>query len=83
MKKDTNKYPKGWNRDRVEKVIAHYDAQSPDDAIAEAQAAWENSQMTMMAIPTSLVAKVQELISKQSGKKPGETKQGRRSRRVA
>ena len=39
MKKNPNRYPKGWNKKRVQGVIAHYANQSDADAIAEADAA--------------------------------------------
>lgn len=62
-KKDPNVYPKGWNRKRVEDVIAYYDMQIEAEAIAEADAAWENSRMTAMRIPNELVGKVRALLA--------------------
>lgn len=35
---DPNKYPKGWNRRKVESVIAHYEKQSEADAVLEDEA---------------------------------------------
>ena len=65
--KDPNRYPKGWNRRRAEDVIRHYERQSDDEAIAEAEAAYESTETTMMAVPVELVPKVQKLIAKQAG----------------
>lgn len=65
MKKDPNKYPKGWNHKRVEAVIAHYDSQSEEEAIAEADAAFENSRMTLVRVPNELVGEVKNLIQRQ------------------
>jgi len=80
MKKDPNKYPKGWNYARVQGVIEHFDRQSDDDAVAEAQAAWENSRVRMMAITVELVSQVESLLAERSGK----TEKGeKKSRRVA
>jgi hypothetical protein len=36
-----SKFPKGWDEDRVRQVLAHYESQSEEEAIAEDEAAWE------------------------------------------
>jgi len=61
-RKDPNRYPKGWNRKRVQKVINHYEKQTPEEAAAEDNAAYENSKITMMEVPVELVPAVQRLI---------------------
>jgi hypothetical protein len=66
MAKDPNKYPKDWNRKRVERVIAHYESQAEDEAIAEAEAAFENSRMTLVRVPAELVDEVEELIARRT-----------------
>jgi hypothetical protein len=66
MKRDPNKYPKGWNRAKVESIIAYYDAQSEEDAIAEADAAWENSHTSLVRVPVDLVPEVEALVAKRS-----------------
>lgn len=63
-RKDPNRYPKGWDRKRVEEVIRYYENQSDEDAIAEAEEAYRSNQVTMMAVPNELVPKVQKLIAK-------------------
>lgn len=63
--KDPNRYPKGWNRRKVEEVIRYYENQTDDEAIAEAEAAYSSNRITMMAVPVELVSKVQKLISRQ------------------
>jgi hypothetical protein len=35
------KFPRGWDEARVRKVLAHYEKQTEDDAIAEDEAAYE------------------------------------------
>jgi hypothetical protein len=57
-----NKFPEGWNEDRVRKVIAHYDAQTEDEALADDEAATPAE--TVMTVPHDLVAMVRELIAK-------------------
>jgi hypothetical protein len=71
MSKDPNKYPKGWNRKRVDAVIAHYDAQTEQESIAEADAAFENSRMTLVRVPNELVDQVKEFIDRRRRKLGG------------
>ena len=58
-----NKFPKGWNEDRVKRVLAHYGKQTEDEALAEDEAAPGSSE-TVMTVPRDLVPKVRELIAK-------------------
>ncbi len=58
-----NKFPSGWNEDRVKKLLAHYETQSEDEAIAEDEAAIEDPTHTLMEIPNKLVPVVRELIA--------------------
>ena len=64
---DPNVYPKGWDRQRVESVIDYYDKQTDDEAIVEAEAAYDSKTTTMMQVPNELVPKVQKLIAKRAG----------------
>jgi hypothetical protein len=66
-RKDPNRYPKGWDRKHVESVIAHYENQSEDDAVAEDEAAYHNKAFTMMAVPVGLIPRVRKLIDKRAG----------------
>jgi len=61
-----NKFPAGWNEDRVREVIAHYEKQSEDEAVAEDEAAAEDLSQTLMEIPNELVPRVRELIAKKA-----------------
>jgi hypothetical protein len=58
------KFPPGWNEERVRQVIAHYEDQTEDEQFAEIEAAREADDITMMAVPTELVPKVQALIAR-------------------
>lgn len=60
-----NKFPDGWDEDKVERVLAHYGTQSEDEALAEDEAGIEPSE-TVMNVPHDLVAKVRELIAKRA-----------------
>lgn len=58
-------YPQGWDEARVKRVLAHYESQSEEEAVAEDEAAFKATDQTVMGIPTELVPKVRQLIAKQ------------------
>ena len=59
-----SKFPPGWDEKRVQCVIAHYEEQTENEAIAEDEAAFEDKNQTIMEIPNELVPVVRELIAK-------------------
>jgi hypothetical protein len=61
--KKTN-FPPGWDEDRVQRVLAHYEKQSEEEAVAEDEASYESSKQTVMEIPNDLVPAVRELLAK-------------------
>jgi len=61
-------YPPGWDEKRVRRVLAHYETQSDDEAVAEDEAAYESTTETTMAVPVDLVPAVRELIAKRQAK---------------
>jgi hypothetical protein len=63
-RRDPNRYPKGWNRKRVQKLVAHYENQTDEQAIAEDEAAYHSNKITMMAVPIELVPAVERLIAR-------------------
>lgn len=63
-----NKYPPGWDEERVRKVLEHYDSQSDEEAVAEDEAAYEQTTETAMAVPVELVPTIRALIAKASGR---------------
>jgi hypothetical protein len=58
-----NKFPDGWDEGRVQRLLAHYEAQTEDEAVAEDEAGIEASE-TVMNVPRDLVPKIRELIAK-------------------
>jgi hypothetical protein len=62
MKK--GKFPPGWNEARIRRVLAHYEDQSEEEAVAEDEAAFEHSKETTMEVPLELVPAVRELLAK-------------------
>lgn len=61
-----NRYPKGWDEDRVKRVLAHYENQTENEAIAEDESAWEDTSQTFIEIPNDLVPFVRELIARKA-----------------
>jgi hypothetical protein len=58
------KFPPGWDEDRVQRVIEHYESQPEAEAVAEDEAAFESPVETVMSVPTELVPEVRELIAR-------------------
>jgi hypothetical protein len=58
-----NKFPTGWDQRKIKKVLAHYEEQTEEEAVAEDEAGIESSE-TVMKIPHELVPIVRELIAK-------------------
>ena len=59
-----NRYPKGWDAERVRKVIEFYDNQTDEEAAAELEAAEEDENITWFAIPNDLADEVRKLLAK-------------------
>jgi hypothetical protein len=50
-----NKFPPGWDEERVRRVLANYEQQSEEQALAEDEAAYEQEGQSMMEIPNAFV----------------------------
>ena len=59
-----NRFPPGWDEDRVRRVLAHYEQQTPEEAVAEDEAAFMEDDETVMKVPHDLVPAIRELIAK-------------------
>ncbi|HVS82367.1 MAG TPA: hypothetical protein VHE60_11600 [Pyrinomonadaceae bacterium] len=58
------KYPPGWDEERVKRVLAHYEQQSEEQAVAEDEAAFENNGAAVIEVPYELIPAIRELIAK-------------------
>ena len=72
MKRESH-FPPGWDAERVRRVLECYESQTEDEAVAEDEAAYENPEYTMMAIPKDLVPAVTEFLSKHDSPQPTPT----------
>lgn len=59
-----SKFPAGWDQTRVQRVLAHYEQQAEEEAVAEDEAAYEAPTHTAMEVPVDLVPTIRELIAK-------------------
>ena len=57
-------FPPGWDQERVRRVLAHYENQADEEALAEDEAAFDSTTHTAMEIPIELVPEVRELLAK-------------------
>ncbi|MCI0740262.1 MAG: hypothetical protein L0Y72_14540 [Gemmataceae bacterium] len=62
-KASRQKFPPGWDEARVRKVLAHYENQTEEEAVAEDEAAYEAPKQTVMIVPTKLVPAIRQLIA--------------------
>jgi hypothetical protein len=61
-----NKFPTGWDEEKVRRILADYEKQTDEDALVEDEAGIEPSE-TVMTVPYDLVPTVRELIAKRRG----------------
>ena len=57
------RFPPGWDEERVQRVLEHYDQQSEEEAVAEDEAAFEGRKETVMEVPSDLVPEVRRLLA--------------------
>ena len=71
MKKATKKsrktreqqFPRGWDEERVRRVLEHYENQTEEEAVAEDEAAYEAEGQTVMIVPSKLVPAIRQLLA--------------------
>ncbi len=59
-----SEFPEGWDEEKVRRVLAHYEQQSEQEAVAEDEAAYEDRTQSLVEVPVELVPAVRELIAK-------------------
>lgn len=58
-----NRFPPGWDEERVRRVLAHYETQTEEEAITEDEKAFKGKGRTMMEVPIELVPVIREVIA--------------------
>ena len=61
---ESNKFPNGWDEQRVRRLIDHYEQQTEEEAVAEDEAAFEDEEQAFIKVPKELVPEVRKLISR-------------------
>jgi len=59
-----SQFPPGWDEERVRRVLAYYEQQTEEGAVAEDEAAFEDATQTVIEVPNELVPAIRELIAK-------------------
>lgn len=57
-----NQFPPGWDEARVRRVLAHYENQPDDEAVAEDESAFQSEARTTIEVPTELLPVIRGLI---------------------
>ena len=61
---EQSRFPEGWDEEKVRRVLAHYEGQTDDEAVAEDEAAYEDRTRSVIEVPVELVPAVRDLIAK-------------------
>jgi len=61
-----SEYPPGWDKERVDRVLKHYETQTDEEAVAEDEAAYEATEETTMEVPVELVPEIRKLIARKA-----------------
>ncbi len=62
------RFPPGWDADKVKALADYFDNQSDEEAIAEADAALDAEGQTLVMVPTELMPMIRELIARHQEK---------------
>jgi hypothetical protein len=60
-----SRFSPGWDEARVQRVLSQYESQTEGEEFAEIEAVREGENITLMAVPTQLVPKINALISRE------------------
>ena len=61
-------FPPGWDEDRVRRVLAHYETQTEEEAVAEDERAFEEADRAVIEIPIELMPVIREVIAQYQAK---------------
>jgi hypothetical protein len=61
---EDNRFPPGWDEERVRRLLEHYEEQSEDEAVAEDEAALADPGTATIEVPKELVPEVRRLIAR-------------------
>ncbi len=61
--KNMTRFPNGWDEERVQRLLQHYESQTEEEAVVEDETALQYKTHTLMQIPNPLVPSVRALLS--------------------
>jgi hypothetical protein len=61
---ESNRFPRGWDHERVRRLIEHYERQIEEEAVAEDEAAFEDDEHAFVEVPKELLPEIRKLISR-------------------
>ncbi|MGO8690003.1 MAG: hypothetical protein ACLQLG_10240 [Thermoguttaceae bacterium] len=57
------KFPPGWDAARVQRLIAHYEAEDEDVQVAEDEAAQQAEGQSVVVVPSDLVPAIRQMLA--------------------
>ncbi len=57
------RFPPGWNEERVRRVLAHYERQTEEEAVAEDERAFRQGGHTVVEVPAELMPVIREIVA--------------------
>ncbi|MGW8256018.1 MAG: hypothetical protein ACWGMZ_00880 [Thermoguttaceae bacterium] len=60
------KFPPGWDADRVRRLIDYYDALDEEHELAEDEAAQEQPSQTTVVVPVELMPAIRQMLAHKS-----------------
>ncbi len=60
------KFPPGWDAERVRRLIEHYDTLDEDRQVAEDEAAPEQPSQTTVVVPVEFMPAIREMLAHRS-----------------
>ena len=57
------KFPPGWDAERVRRLIAHYDALDEEQQVAEDEAAQEQPSQTTVVVPVEFMPAIRQMFA--------------------
>ena len=61
------KFPPGWDADRVRRLTAHYDALDEEQQVAEDEAAQEQPSQTTVVVPVEFMPAIRQMLAEKGG----------------
>ena len=61
------RFPPGWDAERVRRLMAHYDALDEDQQVAEDEAAQEQPSQTTVVVPVEFMPAIRQMFAQKGG----------------